>query len=165
MRRFAFAALALASCAPGPPPAAGEPGPAFNPIAFFTGRSYGQATLVQLFKGKRTVQVDSLGRRGEGGVLTLTQRIAVDGQKPRIRQWTMRPTGNGRYTGKLTDASAPVEIRAVGRAVRIRYPMKNGLRVEQWLVAWPGGRILDNRLSVTKWGIEVARLEERITKR
>ena len=164
MRRAALAALALASCAPGPPQAAEEAGPAFDPIAFFTGASHGEATLAQIFKGERAVRVHSFGRRGNNGTLTLVQRIAIEREKPRARQWTMRPLGNGRYTGQLTDASGPVDIRTIGRAVRVRYPMKGGLQVEQWLVAKPGGRVLHNRLSVTKWGVEVARLEERISK-
>ena len=164
MRLIALACSLIASCAPGPPQAAREPGSAFDPIAFFTGHSHGEAVLDQLFKGNRAVRVDSLGRRDERGTLVLTQRIAVEGEAARTRQWVMRPLGGGRFTGKLTDASGPVDIRTIGRAIRIRYPMKGGLHVEQWLVPRPGGRALDNRLSVTKWGIEVARLKERIEK-
>ena len=37
--------------------------------------------------------------------------------------------------------------------------------VEQWLIALPGGRALDNRMTVTKWGMRVATLRERIEKR
>ena len=164
MRPVALACLLLASCAPGPPAAVGEPGPAFDPIAFFTGNSQGEAILDQLFKGERTVRVHSIGRRGNDGTLTLVQRIAIEGERPRTRRWTMRRVGKGRYMGQLTDASGPVDIRTIGRAVRIRYPMKGGLNVEQWLMARSGGQTLDNRLSVTKWGFEVARLQERIDK-
>ena len=89
----------------------------------------------------------------------------VDGEKPRERRWLLRRAGKGRYAGSLTDASGPVETIAIGRAIRIRYPMKGGLKVEQWLVALPGGRSLDNRLTVTKWGFRVATLHERIDKR
>ena len=43
--------------------------------------------------------------------------------------------------------------------------MKGGLHVEQWLTALPGGRALDNRMTVHKWGVRVATLRERISKR
>ena len=87
------------------------------------------------------------------------------GDRPRIRKWLLRRTAPGRYAGSLTDANGPVETLAIGRAIRTRYPMKDGLQVEQWLVALPGGRTLDNRLTVSKWGMQVASLHERIEKR
>ncbi len=167
MRTAAALAVAagLASCAPGPPREAREPGPAFDPIQFFEGRSRGAGRIDQVFSRERRLSVDSIGRRGADGSLTLTQRIAVEGDAPRTRRWTMRRAGAGRYAGELTDAVGPVETRAIGRAVRIRYAMKGGLQVEQWLAARPDGRTLDNRLSVTKWGVEVARVDERIDRR
>ena len=166
MRRggVAAVALALSACGSAPPPEAGQSGAAFDPIAFFTGATHGEATLDQIFKSTRLVSVDSIGRPGKNGLL-LTQQVMVAGEKPRERRWLLRRTGKGRYAGALTDANGPVETRAVGRAIRIRYPMKGGLKVEQWLVALPGGRSLDNRLTVTKWGFRVATLHERIDKR
>ena len=164
--RQGLAALALlvGACARHEPQAAREPGPAFDPIVFFTGASHGDASLKQIFKAQRKMSVDSVGALGRDGTLTLTQRISVAGDKPRIRRWVMRRTDGGTYAGRLTDAAGPVDTRAIGRALRIRYRMKGGLDVEQWLVALPGGRVLDNRLSVTKWGIEVASVHERIAK-
>ena len=166
MRRDGVAAfaLALSACGSAPPPEASQAGEAFDPIAFFTGATHGEANLDQIFKGSRRVSVDSIGRPTKGGLL-LTQRITVAGEKPRTRRWVLRRTAPGRYGGSLTDANGPVETQAVGRAIRIRYPMKGGLKVEQWLVARANGRSLDNRLTVTKWGFRVATLEERIDKR
>ena len=160
----AAAALALSACGTAPPPEASQPGEAFDPIAFFTGASHGEATLDQIFKGSRRVSVDSIGRERKDGLL-LVQRITVAGEQPRTRRWLLRRTAPGQYGGALTDANGPVETQAVGRAIRIRYPMKGGLKVELWLVARPGGRSLDNRLTVTKWGFRVATLRERIDKR
>ena len=160
----AAAALMLSACGPKPPPEASETGEAFDPIAFFTGATHGEARLEQIFKTDRAVSVDSVGRPVAGGLL-LTQRIRVAGDRPRIRKWLLRRTAPGRYAGSLTDANGPVETLAIGRAIRIRYPMKGGLQVEQWLVALPGGRVLDNRLTVTKWGMRAAALHERIERR
>jgi hypothetical protein len=166
--RFGGAAvglLALAACTAAAPPEASQAGPAFDPVAFFTGPTQGDGKLDQIMKGTRIVTVDSVGRPERDGSLTLTQRIAMQGDLPRTRVWKFRQTAPGRYTGTLTDASGPVETRAIGRAIRIRYPMQGGLRVEQWLTALPGGKALDNRMTVHKWGVRVATLRERITKR
>ena len=164
-RAVAVIALALAACGATAPPEAAEQGEAFDPVAFFTGRSHGDGLLDQIMKGQRRVTVDSVGKLEANGVLTLTQRIAMAGDAPRTRVWKLKQVAPGHYGGSLTDASGPVETLAIGRAIRIRYPMKGGLHVEQWLVALPGGRALDNRLTVTKWGMRVASLHERITKR
>ena len=155
----------LASCGPRPPTAAQGAGPAFDPVAFFAGTSHGEAVLRQLLKPARRVTVDSRGVVGPDGTLTLAQRIMTQGDPPRQRWWTMKPVGPGRWAGRLTDAVGPVETVAQGGAIRIRYTMKHGLDVEQWLVAMPGGRRLDNHLYVTKFGIGVADLHEVITRR
>ena len=159
------ALLALAACTAAAPPEASQPGPAFDPVAFFTGPSHGDGKLDQIMKSVRTVTVDSVGTPEANGSLTLTQRIAMQGDPPRTRVWKLKQVAPGRYAGSLTDASGPVETVAIGRAIRIRYPMKGGLMVEQWLIALPGGRALDNRMTVTKWGMRVATLRERIEKR
>ena len=160
-----LALLALSACTGPAPPEAQQPGPAFDPLAFFTGPTHGDGKLDQILKETRTVTVDSVGKPEANGSLTLTQRVAMQGDSPRTRVWRLKQVAPGRYAGSLTDASGPVETVAVGRALRIRYPMKGGLQVEQWLVALPGGRALDNRLTVTKWGMRVATLRERIEKR
>lgn len=157
--------LALASCTAPAPPEASQSGPAFDPITFFTGPTHGEGRLDQIFKAERTIAVDSIGRPTRDGSLTLTQRIALEGDPPRIRTWKLKQMAPGRYVGTLTDASGPVETVAIGRAIRIRYPMKGGLTVEQWLNLLPGGRVIDNRMTVHKWGLRVATLRERITKR
>jgi len=159
------ALLAATACTAAAPPEAKQPGPAFDPVAFFTGATHGDGKLDQIMKGVRTVTVDSVGTPEANGSLTLTQRIAMQGDPPRTRVWRLKQVAPGRYAGSLSDASGPVETVAIGRALRIRYPMKGGLMVEQWLVALPGGRALDNRLTVTKWGMRVASLRERIEKR
>ncbi|MEO8142390.1 MAG: DUF3833 family protein [Sphingomicrobium sp.] len=161
----AMGLLTLAACTAAAPPEARQPGPAFDPVAFFTGATHGDGKLDQVMKGVRTVTVDSIGRPKKNGSLTLTQRIAMQGDPPRTRVWKLKQVAPGRYAGSLTDASGPVETIAIGRAIRIRYPMKGGLTVEQWLIALPGGRAIDNRMTVHKWGMRVATLRERIEKR
>ena len=49
------ALLALAACTAAGPPEASQPGPAFDPVAFFTGPSHGDGKLDQIMKSVRTV--------------------------------------------------------------------------------------------------------------
>ncbi|MFL6771756.1 MAG: DUF3833 family protein [Sphingomicrobium sp.] len=156
--KFALAALALAGAAP-----AQSPRP-FDPVAFFTGSTRGEGMLKELLgKGKR-VQTASVGHVEKDGLLVLDQKVAVEGDPIRQRQWRLRPTAPGKYRGTLSDAKGPVEID-VGQLVQIRYVMTNGIRVEQVLTPVPGGKALDNRSTFHKFGMKVATLTERIEKR
>ena len=136
-----------------------------DPIAFFTGTSEGDATLKVIASGSKPVRVRSAGRPDGQGGLILVQQIR-EGDKPeRVRTWTMRPVGAGRYTGALIpDAVGPVEVTTSGPRAQIKYRMKNGLDVAQELALQADGVTLLNRLSVTKWGMGVARLDEVIRK-
>jgi hypothetical protein len=55
-------------------------------------------------------------------------------------------------------------VEVAGPRATIRYRMKSGLAVAQQLALQPGGRTLLNRLTVTKFGIRVATLDETIRK-
>jgi len=138
---------------------------AFDPVAFFTGASHGEGRLHEAFKRERSVSVDSVGRAAKDGLLILDQKMQIEGEPLRIRHWRLRQVGPNRYTGTLTDATGPVEAQVIGRSIRIRYPMKGGLKVESVLVPLAGGRVFDNRTKITKWGVKVATLTERIEKR
>jgi hypothetical protein len=136
-----------------------------DPVAFFTGASQGEATLKVIASGPKRVSVRSHGRSDGRGGLILVQHIR-EGDKPeRVRTWTMRPIGTRRYTGTLTpDAEGAVAVDASGPRAQIRYRMKSGLHVRQELALQADGVTLLNRLSVTKWGMQVARLDEVIRK-
>jgi len=160
--RKGAAAIALTLAAAGDAAAAPD---AIDPIAFFTGASHGEGRLREAFKRERRVSVDSIGRADKDGLLVLDQKLQIEGEPLRIRHWRLRQVGPNRYTGTLTDATGPVEAQVVGQSIRIRYPMKGGLKVESILVPLPGGRAFDNRTKITKWGMKVATLTERIEKR
>lgn len=162
MNREGAAAIALALAAAGEAVAAPEP---LDPVAFFTGASHGQGRLREAFKRERRVSVDSVGRAEKDGALILDQKMQIEGEPLRIRRWRLRQVSANRYTGTLTDATGPVEAQVIGRGIRIRYPMKGGLKVESWLTAVPGARAFDNKTTITKWGLKVASLTERIEKR
>lgn len=163
MRTLLLPLLALSACtadAPAPPGADRT----IDPVAFFTGHAEGRASLQELLSGPRPLQVHSDGRAdGMGGVF-LVQRIEQQDRPERTRSWHLVPAGPGRFTGTLTDANGPVEATVDGPRLHIRYPMKGGLEVVQTLTLGPDGSSLDNRMSVTKFGLRVAHLEELIRK-
>lgn len=161
MSKKAAVAFALALAA-GEATEAAEP---FDPVAFFTGASHGEGRLKEALKRERRVTTDSIGHAEKDGLLVLNQKMQIEGEPLRIRRWRLRQVGPDRYTGTLTDATGPVEAQVNGRTIHIRYPMKGGLKVESRLVPLPGGRAFDNKTKVTKWGMTVATLTERIEKR
>ena len=74
------------------------------------------------------------------------------------------PLRPGRYAGTLSDASGPVTADVAGNRLHIAFPMKGGLRAQQWLYLSPNGQVAQNRMVVTKLGIPVASLDEVITR-
>ena len=152
------ALVALAAAAP-----AAAPKP-FDPVAFFTGATHGRGELRELLGKARKTSTQSVGRVDKDGWLILDQKVAVEGDPLRQRQWRLKPVGPGRYRGTLSDAKGPVEAEVRGQTVRINYVMKGGIKVEQTLTALPGGRALINRGTFRKFGMRVALIKERIDK-
>jgi len=156
--------LALTACAPDAPDSPPAGTAKLDPIAYFTGRAEGRATLHKLVGAAETILVHSSGHSdGKGGVL-LDQRIEESGKPARTRHWHLVPAGAGRFAGTLTDANGPVVASVAGPRLDIAFPMKGGLKARQVLVLRADGKTLDNRLTVTKFGLRLAYLDEVIVK-
>jgi hypothetical protein len=140
-----------------------QPG-AFPMIRFFEGRTEGKGTLKVALSGPRALAVQSRGQMQRDGTLVLRQTIEESGKAPRNREWRIREVAPGRYAGTLTDATGPVTGETQGNRVRIRYRMKGGLDVEQWLTPAPGGRSARNSMTIRKFGLTFASVEETIRK-
>lgn len=162
-RTIAVAALLLGGCASAPPLPA-DAGASFDPILFFSGRTHGDGLLHKTIGGSSVITVESTGRIDERGTLILDQIIREADKLPRLRRWVLRRAGPNRYTGTLTDAAGPVEIAVAGPRATIGYRMKNGLGVQQRLALQPGGQTLFNRLTITRFGLRLAQLDETIRK-
>ena len=146
------------------PPSAPAVGQAFPVMRFFEGRTEGRGTLKVMMKAPVPIAVESRGRVEPDGSLVLVQKI-LEGNKPaRTRSWRMREISPGRYTGALTDAVGPVSVQAKGSRLHISYRMKGGLDADQWLTLAPGGRSAHNQMTVRKFGLSVATVEETIRK-
>lgn len=156
--------LALAACtAPARHPERARPAPRFEALAFFAGASRGEGRLKVAFKAPVEIHVASTGRV-EDGTLVLDQRIVEGAKPPRTRRWRIREVAPGRYAGTLSDAAGPVAGVTEGNRLTLRFAMRGGLRATQYLYLQPGGRVALNGMAVTKWGIRIATLEERISR-
>jgi hypothetical protein len=162
MRRLLpLATLALAACASSPDPA---PAPALDPFAFFSGRTTGSGEIRPIIGRARPVTVESVGRVRPDGVLVVRQRIEEEGRPAHTRRWELRREGLRTYRGTLSDAAGPVTARADGNQLRLSFGMNGGLDADQLLILRPDGRTIDNRMTVSKLGVPVARLRETIRK-
>jgi len=160
MYRVHILAFALAGCSVSP--AAAEP--TFDPLAFFTGESRGEGSLKVMAKPRVTIRVESHGRPDGNGGLILDQTIHQGDKPARQRQWVLRPTSPTTMRGTISGNPGPVNGRMDGNRLLLTYAMKGGLKVQQVLTMQPGGRSLLNRMTVRKFGLPVARVEEVITK-
>lgn len=161
-RLLLAAALPLAACAGGRPPGTAS-GPAFDPIAFFSGSTRGSGELSIVLRPPRPITVQGEGRVRADGTLVLRQRVEEERRPARTRRWELRRTGPGTYAGTLSDATGPVRAEASGNTLHIRYSSRQG-NVEQWLVLAPNGRSAQNRLTVKRLGVVVATVNETIRK-
>lgn len=161
----AFAMLALV--AGGDVAAAAEPAPggAFDPVAFFTGRTTGEGRLKKVFSAPSRTHVTGRGRIGADGVLVLDQTVRIDGEdKPRTREWRLHKAAPGRYEGTLSDARGPVVALLKAGVLHINYTDKDGYGFRQTLTLAPGGRQAHNVMKIHRFGVTVATLDETITR-
>jgi len=108
--------------------------------------------------------VDSIGGKGDRGDFVLIDTVH-EGDKPvRQRKWIMKPAGPNHFTGSLTDAIGPVDIKVDGDTAAISYMMKGGLKVEQELQLQRDGKTLGNRVTAKKLGMKFARVEGTVRK-
>jgi hypothetical protein len=138
--------------------------PGFDPLAFFTGPSRGEGTLKVIARRTVPIRVESHGRPDGKGGIVLDQTISEGAKPARQRRWVLRRTSPTTMTGTITDNPGPVRGRLDGNRLILDYAMKGGLKAEQVLTIQPGGRRLVNRMTVRKFGLPVARVDEVISK-
>lgn len=145
------------------PPALALAALAFDPIAFFRGKTAGEGVLKVMLKAPQTIRVESVGEAGKDGTLTLRQLIHEPGKPARTRVWKLRQTAPGKFAGTMTDAKGPVRIEQNGDAIRIRYKSKDGLDFDQTLTP-TNPRAVANHMRIRRFGLTVAHIDEVIRK-
>lgn len=166
----ALPALIVALALPGCVGAAGRDAlasdaPRFDVARAFAGASTGEGRLKVAFRPMRSVHVESTGVLSPDGSLIVDQIVTEQDGKTTARQWRLRETAPGRYAGSLSDATGPVEGVVEGNCLKLSFAMKGDLTGHQWLYAMPDGRTIENRMSIRKAGVLVARLKETIRRR
>jgi hypothetical protein len=158
--RALYLSLILAGCGAAAPAAP----PAFDPLAFFNGASRGEGTLKVMTKPTVKLRVESVGRPDGKGGITLDQVIMEGSKAARKRRWVLRQTSPTTMTGTITDNPGPVRGRMERNRLLLSYTMKGGLKAEQVLTMQADGRSITNRMTVRKFGLPVAHVDEIITK-
>lgn len=140
------------------------PAPSFRPEEFFAGTTRGEGTIDKRFGADRSFSVTGDGRQDSDGTFVLDQTITyADGAIER-RSFRLRRVNASEYTGTLTGVSGPVRARVDGSTFHVRYRMKRGMTMEQWIYLQPDGRTAINRATVRMLGVAVARLSEIISR-
>jgi hypothetical protein len=158
----AVAVLLLAALAVAAEPA--QPQPALDPLDFFTGEVRGEGTIKVMMKPATTMRSESRGTPDGKGGLVLEQRVHQTGKPVRISRWALRPTSKTTLTGTATDSAGPIAGKLSGNRLHLKYKTKDGLGFEQYMYLQADRRSVLNRITVRKWGMVVARIDETIRK-
>jgi hypothetical protein len=145
-------------------PAAANPEPRLDMLAFFAGKTHGDNIIKIALHGPHKLIVDSIGGHNKEGEFVLIDTVQEEGKPVRKRTWVMRPAGPNRFTGVLSDAKGPVDVTVSGDSALIRYTMKEGgLKVEQRVQLQRDGT-LSNTVVAKKFGLKVASVDGTIRK-
>lgn len=138
--------------------------PNFDAIRFFEGDTHGIGSFKSVLHAREEVHVDGSGKVEPDGTLVLDQQVRRGTKRAELRQWRLRETAPGHYSGTLSDARGPVEGDTIGNQLHLWFTSKTGYRVEQWLVLANGDHQGRNHLVARRFGIVVATLDETIIK-
>ncbi len=145
--------------------AAPAPAPAGTALEqFFIGATEGSGTVKVIASGGHKMRDRSRGRMDAQGALILDQVVEEEGKPARRRMWRLVRSGGNRVTGTISDARGPVSGEVTANSLHLRYRMKEGPSVEQWITLQPGGRTAVNRMTFRKFGLKVATVDSVIRK-
>ena len=147
-----------------PASAAPDP-PKLDMTGFFAGKSHADNVIKIALHGPHRLIVDSVGGRNKEGEFVLVDTVREEGKPVRTRTWVMRATGEGHFTGFLSDAAGPVDVVAAGDTATIRYTMKDGnLKITQQIKLQSDGKTLANHVVAKKFGLTFAHVDGTIRK-
>ena len=135
-----------------------------EPLRFFEGRTESESLVKVVMKKPFHSRTTGRGHISPDGTLSLVQQVMEDGKPPRQRQWRIRKVGPGQFSGTMSEAVGPVQVRELGGKFRFKFKMKGNLSVEQWVTPLPGGKSAQTRITVRKLGMRVASSEGTIRK-
>jgi len=135
----------------------------FQPLRFFDGRTESTGQVKVALSAPHGLKVHGRGKMEPDGTLILDQTVEEEGKPVRQRHWQMKQVSPGLYAGTISDAVGRVQVETVGNRFRLRFKMKEGgYAAEQWLTPSADGTVLQNDMTIKKFGITVATVEETI---
>lgn len=126
---------------------------------FFVGTTEGSGTVQMIASGRHAVHDRSLGRRDASGALLLEQTVEEEGKPARRRSWRLVRARDNSITGTINDVRGAVTGELTDNTLHLRYRMKDGPSVKQWITLQPGGRTARNRMTYHRFGLKVATVE------
>jgi len=162
-----WAILGLAGCSTLKPSDFAAQKPAFDPLAFFTGRTESTGVM----ENRRGVPVKRVRTKTEGtwkqGVLHLEQDLVFDDERPTHRSWKLRRIDAHHFKGTANDMVGSARGEAHGPmfhwsfilAAKPGNPLAN-VRMSQWMHLQPGGQTMLNHTTITKAGIVLRQVTE-----
>ncbi|MBA3577036.1 MAG: DUF3833 family protein [Sphingomonas sp.] len=132
-------------------------------VGFFLGRTQGENEVKIAFRKPVRQVTESIGKKAANGDLILIDTIKEEGRPVKTRRWVMRAAGTNRFTGTMSDAVTPVEVRVQGRTATLRYKMKGGISVDQTLTIRDSNTVT-NHVAAKKLGVRLGRLDGVIRK-
>ncbi|HEX8252880.1 MAG TPA: DUF3833 family protein [Thermoanaerobaculia bacterium] len=142
--------------------------PAFDPLQYFDGATHSWG-VIENRRGNPVSQfnADLTGRRA-GDELTIEQRFTFENDRRETRHWRIRRFGPNRYEATANDVVGVSKGEARGNTFHWSYVVEgeragfiDDLRYELWMYLMDDGQTLINRVTITKFGIVVARTTER----
>lgn len=141
--------------------------PQLDPMAFFEGPTRSWA-VIENRRGDPTSQfrAELVGRR-EGDVLHVTQNFTFAGGRTQERLWQFRRVDANRYEATANDVVGTARGEAWGNVFRWSYRTAGSRRgfiddldYDLWMYLMEDGETLINRVTITKFGVVVARTTE-----
>lgn len=106
-----------------------------------------------------SVRDQTQGRKDASGALLLDQTVEEEGKPARRRVWRLVRTDDNSITGTISDVRGAVSGEITGNTLYLRYKMKDGPSVKQWITLQPGGQTAKNRMTYHRFGLKVATVE------
>jgi hypothetical protein len=159
------AALLLVGC--GKPADFAGSGPAFDPLAFFTGHetSWG-VEEDRAGDPVAIVTTDCEGVATGPGAIRMVQVLHVGSTPAQTRTWQMQSSGAGVYTATANDMAGSTTGTVSGRSLHWRWVLEtspgNALKnvtMDQWMYRLDDGSVMI-RTVVTKLGIRLVEVSE-----
>ena len=145
-------------------------GPAFDPVAFWTGRTSSWG-VIENRGGAPTAIVTTATEgtpEGDGG-LHMIQHVTTGG-KTTVRDWHIRRTSPGHFEATANDVVGTARGAPSGRTLHWTWTLAakpgNGLynvKMDQWMYLADNGTLL-NRTTVTKLGVRIAEISEQFVR-